>query len=190
MRLAVTAAVVLLMGAACTGGGPSSDGPRATTSVPRSAPTTAAATTTTLDPTTAAILAAYRASWVYYIAVSETYPVNGLDPRLSMHDTGNELASVRKSLTLLNAEGHYYVGPTDLAPVLISVQGISAIIMDCFFDHSVEVDRHTGKAVNVPDLGHTLATFTMTRIGGSWFVADSTVRNSGTTEDGCLPGRG
>jgi hypothetical protein len=144
-------------------------------------------TTTTLDPTKSAILAAYRASWADYIAVAETFPVKPLDPRLAEHDTGTELTGDRKALTELNVLGHYNVGTTDLAPVVTSTSGESAVVTDCVFDHSYEVDARTKSAVEQPDVGHTLYRFEMTRINDKWYVSDSMMLKSGKTEEACSP---
>jgi hypothetical protein len=144
-------------------------------------------TTTTLDPTKSAILAAYRASWADYVAVSHSFPVKPLDPRLALHDTGNELTADRKALTQLSVQGHLNVGQTDLEPVVTSVSGDSAVITDCLFDHSYEVDAVTNKPVEQPNVGHTLDHFEMARIDGKWYVADSTILKSGKTEDACAP---
>lgn len=185
-KLAASVALALVA-AACTSGG----GSKATSaSTSTSMSTTAGVTTTTVDATKAAILAAYRASWADYVAVSHNFPVKPLDPRLAQHDTGNELVGVRKALTQLNLSGHYNVGTTDLTPVVTSVSGDSAVISDCVFDHSYEVDAATKKATEQPDVGHSLDHFSMARIDGTWFVSDSTILKSGATEDACSPANG
>jgi hypothetical protein len=182
-RFAVAVALAVV-GAACTSGGGGTATPPATTTT---VSTKAGVTTTTLDPTKAAILAAYRASWADYIAVAETFPVKPLDPRLAQHDTGTELTGDRKALTQLSVLGHYNVGPTDLAPVVTSSTGNSAVVSDCVFDHSFEVDARTKSPVEQPDVGHTLYRFEMSRINDTWYVSDSTMLKSGKTEDACSP---
>jgi hypothetical protein len=185
-RTVAVAVAVLLGGAACS--------PRARGAAPRppsatsTTATTAAATTTTIDPTKAAILAAYRAGWADYIAVAETYPVQPLDPRLSAHSIGKELAAARKALARLSVINHFNRGPTDLSPVVEAVDGDSATVRDCILDHSVEVDAGTNTPVEQPDVGHTRNVFTMTKVNGAWYVSDSTITVSGRTVDACQPG--
>ncbi|HEX9549335.1 MAG TPA: hypothetical protein VF942_18480, partial [Acidimicrobiales bacterium] len=173
---------LVLFGTACSGGGHSNANKTTTTTAP--------ATTTTLDPTKAAILAAYRASWADFIAVADTYPVNPLDPRLPAHDTGKELTGVRQALTKLMVQRHYNRGSTELNPVVTSVLDDAATAMDCIFDHSVEVDGSTNTPVERPNVGHTLLRFTLSRINGNWFVSDSTALKSGRLEDACTPSVG
>ncbi|MDQ6947619.1 MAG: hypothetical protein M3256_15455, partial [Actinomycetota bacterium] len=76
-------------------------------------------------------------------------------------------------------------GATELSPVVTSVAGDSATVRDCIFDHSVEVDHKTNSPVELPNLGHTLDIFTMTRVAGKWYVSDSTVVGSGKAADAC-----
>jgi hypothetical protein len=173
---------LVLFAAACSGGGHSSANKTTTTTAP--------ATTTTLDPTKAAILDVYRAGWADYSAVAHTYPVNPLDPRLATHDTGKELTAERKALTKLMVLKHYNRGSTELHPVVTSVSNDSAIVMDCLFDHSVEVDGATNGPVEQPDVGHSLLQFTLTRVNGTWFVSDSTILKDGKTGGACTPSAG
>lgn len=176
-----------LVGAACTSGGGRKAAPQ-TTSAASSTSTTAGVTSTTLDPTKSAILAAYRAHWDDVIAVSSKFPVNPLDPRLSLHTTGKQLMSEQQALTEVNLKNRYEMGTLDLHPTVTSVNGNSALIMDCDFDHSVEMDGRTSRPVDEPDIGHTLLRFTMTKVNGTWLVSDSTTLKSGKTIDACTPG--
>jgi hypothetical protein len=172
--------------AACGGGGHHAAAPAPTPATSSTAPpTSAATTTTTLDPTKAAILAAYRAGWADFLAVVSSFPVRALDSRLSLHSVGKELLHDQQLLTTLSAKGHYAKGSVDLSPVVASVSTDTASVMDCVFDHSVEVDGKTGVPVTKPDVGHSLDRFTLTRVSGSWLVSDSTVVKPGTTEDAC-----
>jgi hypothetical protein len=159
--------------------------PTSTSSAP---PSSAATTTSTLDPTKAAILDAYRAAWADFVTIAGTFPVRPLDPRLTQHEDGRELTHDEQSLTLLSAKGHYTKGGIDLAPVVTSVVGDTATVMDCFFDHSVEVDARTGNPITTPDVGRTKDRFTMTRVSGVWYVSDSTILDPGTKRDACTPG--
>jgi hypothetical protein len=184
-RLAVAVALAVV-GAACTGGGGGKAAPQTTSAAP-STSTTAGVTTTTLDPTKSAILAAYRAEWADVLAVDTVFPVRPLDPRLASHASGKQLLAVRQALTQLSVMSHYERGSTEFAPVVTSIAGDTATVRDCIFDQSVEVDYRTNLPVETPNIGHTLDSFTLTRINGQWFVTDSTVIGSGKTGDACTP---
>jgi hypothetical protein len=185
----VAAGVMLGLLTAGCGGGSVHAARSSPTSTPTSAPATSptvGATTTTVDATKAAILAAYRAEWADYDAV-DTFPINPLDPRLSLHATGKQLITDRQALTRLSLLGHYDRGAVDLAPVVTDMDGDTATIMDCLFDHSEEVDGRTGVPQEAPNAGHTLDRFSMAEIDGAWYVSDSTIIKSGKLVDTCTP---
>jgi hypothetical protein len=135
-------------------------------------------------------LSAYRAASEAFDAVAGAYPVNPADPRITQYDTSKDLAFVRNQLTLLKLKNHYQQGTVELHPVVTSVNGTTAIVTDCDFDHTVEVDATTKQPIagSTPDVGHTLLRFTMTFVDSSWKVADSTIVKSGAKEDACTPG--
>ena len=109
------------------------------------------------------------------------------DPRLAAHATGKQLTFERQVLTQLSVSGHYERGTVEFNPIVTGISGDTATIMDCDFDHSVEVDA-AGNPVEQPNVGHTLLKFTMARLNGTWYVSDSTIIRSGKTEDACAPG--
>src|SRR5215471_15228042 len=154
-RLLAAVAMAVLAAACSSGSGKSAQTPK---------PTVPPKSTTTLDPTTAAILSAYRANWAEIEAVGSTFPINPQDPRLSLHATGVELQAEQNSLAKVHQAGHFERGPLDLNPEVTSLTGDMATVMDCDFDHSVEIDAVTMKPVDQPDLGHTLVRFTMAQI--------------------------
>ena len=178
MTVAVTLA---LLPAACTSASSRSAKP------PSATTTSTSAATTTVDPTTAAILAAYRAHWDDVIAVDTVFPVRPQDPRIANHAIGKQLTSERDALTHLSVVGHFERGLTEFSPTVTSIAADTATVSDCIFDHSVEVDEHTNLPIEPEDIGHTLDNFTLTRINGVWFVADSMVVKSGKTGDACTP---
>ena len=189
-RRILAVAVATLSVSACSGARPRAAGRPPTTPVATSTSTSTVApsTTTTTDPTKEAILAAYRAHWDDVIAVSGTFPVNPLAPRLASHATGKQLTSEQQALTRISLLNRYESGTLDLAPIVTSVIGDTATVTDCDFDHAVEVDGRTGAPVETPDVGHSLLRFTLARIAGVWFVSDSTIVKSGKTVDSCSPG--
>jgi hypothetical protein len=185
-RLGMAAATLSLMVAGCGGGHHVAALPPTTSTQPATTTSTEAATsTTTVDPTTVAILAAYRAEWADFLAVAETFPVQPLDPRLAAHATGKQLTNIREFLTTLNLKGHYGVGSVDLAPSVTSMNGDTATVTDCFFDHTVETDGRTHTAIEQPDAGHTLGKATLTLVAGSWLVSDTVTISPGKAQDAC-----
>ncbi|MDQ6949658.1 MAG: hypothetical protein M3256_26275 [Actinomycetota bacterium] len=177
---------LVLVGAACSTGGTGSAHPVP----PTTTSTVPAVTTTTLDPTSAAILAAYRAHWDDVIAVDTVFPVLPLDPRIGNHAIGKQLTSERAALAHLNLVGHYEKGSTEFSPVITSISGDIATLSDCILDHAVEYDKRTDMPVEAADVGHTLDIFTLNRVKGVWYVSDSTVIKSGKTGDACAPSAG
>jgi hypothetical protein len=153
-------------------------------SISTSTSTTAAVTTTTIDATVAAILAAYRASWADYLAVVTQFPVQPTDPRLSLHTTGVELDTIHISLTKAWLASEYAVGTIDLAPIVTAVNGATATVNDCYFDHTKIVNGKTGVTVNTGDTERTLINATMTLDAGTWKMANYQKVGSGCTPAG------
>lgn len=161
-----------------------------TTAAPSVTSTTAAvssSTTTTVDPNVDAVLTAYRAHWDDFIAVAEAFPVKPLDPRLAAHTTGRQLTSEQQALTRLSLQGRYASGTIEPHPVVQSLTGSTAVVVDCGFDHSVELDGKSHAVVEGPDVGHTQAQATLSLVDGRWLVSDSTILKSGAKEDTCTP---
>jgi hypothetical protein len=143
-------------------------------------PTTTPMTTTTVDPTQAAILGAYRASWADTFAVEGHYPVNEFDPILANHMAGNELNRVRNYATLLNHLNEYLAGPMpDTSGAIVKQQvGSAAVVADCEPDHSVLMNGKTGQVVRPAGTQPALVNAKVELIGGTWKVTDfSTVRS-------------
>jgi hypothetical protein len=89
--------------------------------------------------------------------------------------------------TRLSLAGHYEQGAVEFNPIVTVVGGDTATVQDCDFDHSVEVDA-AGTPVERPNVGHSLLLFSMARLNGNWYVADSKIVQSGKTGDDCAPG--
>jgi hypothetical protein len=187
---ATATAVTLLLAVGC-GGGSGHHALTSTTARPLDTGT-GNASTTALDPTTAAILAAYRAEVEAFETVAGLYPVNPSDPRIPQYTTGKELAFVRNQLTVLKLKNHYVRGVAELHPVATSTNSSKAEVSDCDFDHSIEVDAVTNQPIagSTPDIGHSLLHFTLTVVDGTWKVSDSTIVKSGQKEDACTPAPG
>jgi hypothetical protein len=130
-------------------------------------------TTTPQQATTAAILADYRTAESILGEDAAAYPANALDPRLPQHMTGPELRTVQNFLTVLRIQGHHGDGTADLSPRVDAINGTTATITDCVFDHGRIVDGRTGKTISGPDRTATLNTISMLLESGTWKISDN-----------------
>ncbi|MDP9073262.1 MAG: hypothetical protein M3N98_03630 [Actinomycetota bacterium] len=181
--LVILAAIVVIGYAVTNRAGNSSPaasrGPQPTTA-PASAGSTAAPTT--IDPTKAAVLTDYRTAESVLLEDVEAYPANPLDPRLAQHFAGAELQALQTRFTTMRFQGVHGVGTTELHPVVTSVAGSTATVMDCSFDHSRIVNGRTGQTVSGPDTVTVMLKITLVQDGGTWKV--SSQLQEGT---GCVP---
>ncbi len=192
LRQSAVAIVAVTMAAACGGGGvrhqaavkplnTHSAGNASTagesTSTAIASTTVAPAPTTTVDPTKAAILAAYRASWTDYNDVATHFPVDPTNPILTIHMAGSQLDHVRNALTVLRFQGQVTEGPppdTSLA-VVKQVVGDAAVVADCGFDASTTINAATRQIITPPATQRTLVNAELELAGGVWKVTRSSV---------------
>lgn len=127
---------------------------------------------TTVDPTEAAVLAAYRTAEAAYVSVLTHFPVQPNDPRLAQYLTGAALTTVRVNFTRDAVTGEYAVGTVEVAPIVTSVAGSTAVIDDCGFDHSVLVKHSTGATLSPANTQRTEVKVTMQLVDGTWKIAD------------------
>jgi hypothetical protein len=139
-------------------------------------------TTTPQQASTAAILADYRTAQGILLADATSYPANPLDPRLAQHMTGAELRTVQNNLTVMRVQGLHGVGTFNLTPVVSAIDGTTATITDCIFDHTSTVNGRTGQVTTAADTTTTKNTITMVLDGGTWKISDN--QRVGT---GCIP---
>jgi hypothetical protein len=139
-------------------------------------------TTTEEEATAADIIAGYRTAEAVFLADANAYPVDLSDPRLAEHMTGAELATVRNFLSTLFLQSRHGVGTWDLAPMVTAINGSTAMITDCVFDHTSIVDVKTGQTVSGPDTQTTQDHITMVLGNGLW-----TVSNDQRVAVGCAP---
>jgi hypothetical protein len=174
------------MAVACSssGGGitPIGAGRQTTASGVVATSTSSSTTTTTTDATKATIIDAYRADQGAFLAVAGRNPVIPTDPRIPAAMTGALLNSVRGRLTAYALEGDYLQGTLEFGATVASVNGTQAIVMDCYFDHTVIVNAKSGQRVGNPaDTARTLVQVTMQLGDGTWKMA--AVEQKGT---GCV----
>lgn len=127
---------------ACGGGGHANPTVSSSTS-----PSTAAspAATSTLSAEQAAVLAAYRAEQAAFGAAEHSADV--ALPALAATMTGSQLQSVRRFLLADKAQGIAGRGPVTLHPHIATIQGSTAVVLDCAYDASELVYAKTGKPV-------------------------------------------
>jgi hypothetical protein len=172
-----TATLLTVVFAACSSDDEPSAGPSSTTTA-ASAPTSTA--TTAPDPQAAAV-SAYRAFWASYLAAAD--PMNPEDPRLADHATGEELKNVRSAFLAFRSAGHVIRGTFELAPQVVSFDGSSAQIRDCYDDATGVFAAATGARQDVDDPRRHQVTAKVVNIDGAWKV--TTITNEGL---GCQAG--
>lgn len=100
------------------------------------------------------------------------------DPRLAAHAVGNQLAIVTTEVQRYHDEGRRVARPTVPADhqvvTVVSVDGDTAEVQECFVDDGMILDRATGAVledgvVTINMLG------TMHRVDGAWKLAEVTV---------------
>lgn len=135
-----------------------------------SATTATRAPTTTSEPsaTEQAVLRDYRAYWDAYLTASN--PMNPENPVLAMHATGAALEAVQKGFFALKSAGRIIRGSFDLAPRVLSIDGDTAVVRDCYGDSTGIYDAATGARQDTPSGKRHLATATLRLDGGTWKI--------------------
>ncbi len=144
--------------------------------------TTSSSTSTMLDPTTTAVLAAYRASSAAFEQALAT--ANPADPALAATMIDPQLQSVKANLLADQRQGIIGRGTVTLHPKVVVISGSTAKVVDCVYSTSELMYKATGKPVppvTPPENDGIRATLVLT--GGAWKLAKQTV-----TEGSCAPG--
>jgi hypothetical protein len=130
--------------------------------------TTRAPSTTTSEASAAeqAVLRDYRAYWDAYLAASN--PMNPENPALAEHATGPALEALQKGFLALKSAGRIIRGNFDLAPRVVSVDGETAVVRDCYGDATGIYDAASGARQDTPSGKRHLATATLRLDGGTW----------------------
>ncbi|MCU4185153.1 hypothetical protein K6U06_12335 [Acidiferrimicrobium sp. IK] len=143
---------------------------------------TTSAISTTLDPTSIAVLSAYRAaSGAFEQALATANPA---DPALATTMVDPQLQSVKANLLADQRQGIVGRGSVTLHPKVVALSGSTATVIDCAYSTTELVYKATGKPVppvTPPENDGIRATLDLT--GGSWKLAKQTV-----TEGSCAPG--
>ena len=151
-RLGTTlvAIVAIALPLVACGGDDDAGGDTTTTEPPKT--TTTAAPTTTLSPEQQAqadVRAAYDAYW----AMSERLAAapDPQDPEIAELVTGTAATTLTDHLTTLTAQRRAVQFGEDYAHAILAVElggdGTSAVVSDCYVDHSAEVDAQTGGVI-------------------------------------------
>lgn len=151
---------------------------QSTTSTSTSEPTS---TTSSTPDAQAAAVGGYRAFWAAYLTAAD--PMNPDHPGLADHATGEQLKTVRSGFLAFRSAGHVIRGTFELAPTVVSFDGSSAQIRDCYDDATGVFDAASGARQDVDDPRRHLVTAQVVNVDGSWKVA--TVTHEG---DGCQAG--
>lgn len=170
---------VLVAGGACTkpDGGSSLPTVAATTATTTS---TAVVTTTTVAATEVAVLDGYRAFWAAYLKAGD--PMDPNHPELSATATGAQLEQVRRAFLARLAGGEVIRGRIDTYPQLAGpVQGMTAVVADCYVDDSHLFDAGTGVQKDDPAVVTQQVRAEMILIESSWRVAAIRPESKGCT---------
>jgi hypothetical protein len=104
-----------------------------------------AVTSTTADSQATVVLAAYRAGWVAFEQAIRT--ANAFSSGLPATMVDPELQSARRYLLTDAHDGIVGRGAVTLHPKIPSINGKSAVVVDCIWDASELVYKATGKPV-------------------------------------------
>ena len=121
----VTAGVMM---ASCGGSGVSDTSHPTTTRAKSTTTTSVPVTSTTLDPTSIAVLSAYRASWSAFEHALTT--ANPSDPELAATMVEPQLQSVRANLFADKRAGMVGRGTTTLHPKVMALSASTATVVD------------------------------------------------------------
>ena len=161
--------VLALVLGACGGGaadpsaGPSS---RPTTDFP------AAVTTSTVLPEEAAVVSAYREFWEAYLEAAD--PMDPENPVLAEHAVNPQLERLQRGFLSRRSSGEVIRGTLDLAPEVVSIDGGTAVVSDCYADSTGVYDAETGERKDTPTGVRHDITAEMVLDGASWKVSDIT----------------
>jgi hypothetical protein len=179
VQATVVAAVVsvALLASAC--GDSNSAAPPTTRVKPT---TTDAPVPATTDPTSSAVLTAYRSSWsAFEHAAADANPT---DPELTATMVDPQLQGVKANLLADQRQGIVGRGTFALHPKITALTATTATVVDCAYSTAELVYASTGKAVppvTPPENDGVQSDLVLT--GGSWKVSEQTV-----TDGKCAPG--
>ncbi len=138
------------------------------------------ATSATSSPEGAAVVAAYEDFWDAYLEAAD--PMDPAHPVLAEHAVNPQLERLQRSFLARRSSGEVIRGTLDLAPELISVEGGTARVSDCYADSTGVYDAETGERKDTPSGVRHRITAEVVLDGAVWKVSDITREG-----DGCDP---
>ncbi len=173
-----TCLVLLALLVACGGSGASEGGSAPSTTEPTNGEGNATSTTVPLEE--AAVVAAYEDFWDAYLEAAD--PMDPAHPVLAEHAVKPQLERLQRSFLARRSSGEVIRGTLDLAPEVISVDGGTARVADCYADSTGVYDAKTGGRKDTPSGVRHRITAEMVLDGAVWKVSDITREG-----DGCDP---
>lgn len=167
--------VAALLAAALAGCNSDGAAPATTTS-------STAATTSTVPPEHAEVLARYRAFWEDAFLVAAD-PMDPEHPALAEHAANPELEQLQRAFLSRRASGEVIRGTFELSPTIVSVDGDTATVRDCYLDNTGVYDAGTGERKDEPSNGARVEILvSLINDGGAWKVSE--IKKEG---EGCQP---
>jgi hypothetical protein len=166
-----------LLGASCAG---SNEVPGNGDAVPTTSSTEAvgaSATSTTVPAEEAVVVAAYEDFWDAYLEAAD--PMDPSHPVLAEHAVNPQLERLQKSFLSRRSSGEVIRGTLDLAPEVVSVNGGTARLRDCYADSTGVYDVETGERKDTPTGVRHRVTAEMVLDGAVWKVGDITREGDG-----------
>ncbi len=178
-RLGTCLVLLALLVAGC-GGSDASEGDTAPSVTEPNSGGNGVATSTTSSPEEAAVAAAYEDFWDAYLEAAD--PMDPAHPILAEHAVNPQLERLQRSFLARRSSGEVIRGSLDLAPEVISVEGGTARVADCYADSTGVYDAETGERKDTPSGARHRITAEMVLDGAVWKVSDITREG-----DGCDP---
>lgn len=179
-RAVLAVAALAVVAAACGGG---DDGPaneEAIVDDETSNSSAADGTATTLSPEEE-VLTAYEAA---SDALSSAYdPPDPDHPDLLATYGGEALSRIQGTLSQLQGEGVSYVGTFELHPTVITLAGNTAVIEDCYVNHTQVVQTETREPIGEPGEAVLHVEVHLERSDGTWRLVEKQELSEPCTPD-------
>ncbi len=149
-------------------------------SAARTAPTTtppAPTTSSTSPPEDEAVEAAYRDFWDAYLEAAD--PMDPSNPVLAEHAVNPQLERLQRSFLARRSSGEVIRGTLDLAPRVVSIEGGTALVSDCYADSTGVYDAESGERKDTASGVRHEITAELVLDGAVWKVRDITREGDG-----------
>jgi hypothetical protein len=175
-----------LFGAGCSTGDESTrstttDRASTTSDATTTRPSTSTSTTAARDPDLA-LRAAVRAFWNLYLELgsgTEPFDPERTRQRLAEITTGKELNRLLAVFSANAAAGYVIRGAIDVAPTVVSIDGTTAKVRDCYDDTTGLYRIADGSRIDTDDPERHQVLMTFVRENGTWKVSAITDRGMG-----------